>query len=176
MAFDPLVTPIDYVLFNGKPTPGIAVLDGASQPMKWDELVGYGWSGSFAIFKGQRLSKFKIFLDLVTADHWQEWESFAATISKPVAGQRPKSISMWHPWLVTLGIKAGVILDISQPQEQDLGIWRVTLEILEFRAPKRTLAKPDSAATQDGKPQSAAEAAFVNAAKATSAKLQELGS
>lgn len=174
MAFDPLLTPVDFILLNGQRSPGLATVEGAGLPRKWDELVGYGWSGSFTVYKGQRLATWKVHLDLVEPQDWIDWEAFRTLLARPISGQRPKALDIWHPWLAPFGIKSCVVRDVTQPTETDDAIWRVSIDFMEFRAPKRALARPDASTTKDGTPQSAAEAAFVAAAKEDADKLREL--
>jgi hypothetical protein len=173
MAFDPEATPIDFVLLTGKRSPGIATLEGVSRPRKWDEIVGYGYSGGFSVYRGQRLCHFKLHLDLVTEQDWVDWYAWRPILDRPPARQRPKALTIWHPWLVDAGIKSCVVEDDSQPVMTEPGIWRVTIPLLEFRAPKRVLAKPDASTNNPAAPQSAAEAAFVRAADDVAAKLKE---
>lgn len=164
MAFDPVLNPTDFYLLQGRKSPGICKITGAGMPRKWDEIVGYGWSGGFAIYKGQRLAKWKAIHTLATEQDWADWEAFLPLLSRPTSSQRPKALDIWHPWLERFALKSCVVDHVAQPEEDgDLGLWQVTVDYLEFRAPKRALAKPDSSDSKTGEPQSAAEKALGDA-------------
>lgn len=146
MAFDPNITPIDYFMLADQRSPGVARIEKANSPRNWDQRNGYGWSGSFPVFTGLKLSEFDAIIELWSTDDWAAWEDFRPLVAKPPYGKRPKALKIWHPWLAELGIKSAVIFDVLQPQRiGETGGWSRTIQLLEWRQPKIALAKPASA-------------------------------
>lgn len=173
-AWDPLVQSTDFVLLAGKQTPGIAEIVDPRTERRWEEIVGPGFSGGFSIYRGEKLRRFKIKIQLVEAKHWDEWEAFISVLGPPVQGPNSKALAVWHPLLVTHQIKGCEVVSWSGPTEQDLGIWQVEIECLEFRAPKKSLTKPIAESATREAPQSAAEAAFFAAGEEDAQKAREL--
>jgi hypothetical protein len=147
-AYDPYVTPVDYILLAGQRSPGIAVVSGASDARKWDVREGYGLSGGITVFRGRQIAKFTVTLKLVTAQDWVDWAAFQPLVARPPYGTKPKSMSIWHPWLALLDISSVGVEEVSQPEEDgDTGAYIVTIKFLETREPKFALAKPEAAVT-----------------------------
>jgi|SRR6478752_6063248 len=146
--FDPYVTPIDYILLAGQRSPGIAVVSGAADVRKWDVRQGYGLSGGITVFRGRDISHFTVTLKLVTAKDWADWDTFKPLVARPPFGTKPKSMSVWHPWLAMLDISSAGVEEVGQPEEDgDTGAYSIPIKFLETREPKFALAKPEAAAT-----------------------------
>lgn len=143
MSFDPFVTPIDYFLLASQRSPGVAQIAGAGSPRKWDEHGGYGLSGSTLIFTGTKLSEFEARLMLTTSQDWADWHAWKPLVARPPRMTRPRALDIWHPWLEELEIKRAVVLDVLQPEQDDTGGWTRIVKFKAFRAPVRTLAKPE---------------------------------
>ena len=149
-AFNPLLTPIDQAILNGVLTPGLCRIQHASDPRRWDERQGYGVSGSFAVYYGSKLAHFDMIIRLFSDGDWTNWDSFRSIVARPPAGQRPQSISIWHPWLQMLGIKSVGVEDLQQPEEtDDTGGYQITIPLIEWRTPKLTLSKPTATKTPE---------------------------
>jgi len=148
MAFDPYLTPVDYILLAGQKSPGIAVVSGAADARKWDVREGYGLSGGITVFRGRQLAHFTVTLKLVTAQDWVDWGSFKTLVARPPFGTKPKSMSIWHPWLAELDISSVGVEEVGQPEEDgDTGAYSIAIKFLETREPKFALAKPVAATT-----------------------------
>jgi hypothetical protein len=148
MTYDPYVTPVDHILLAGQKSPGIAVVSGAADVRKWDVRAGYGLSGGVTVFRGRELSKFTVTLKLVTAQDWTDWDAFKPLVARPPFGTKPKSMSIWHPWLAALDISSVGVEEVGQPEEDgDTGAYSIAIKFLETREPKFALAKPEAAAT-----------------------------
>lgn len=150
MAFDPTTQPVDYIKLAGQKSPGVAEVVGAGSPREWDERKGYGLSGSFSIFKRRELAKFSVRLKLVSQQDFADWATWSKIVLKlPTrrGGNTPASgyLAIEHPMLADLDIKAVGVRNVSQPEQTDHGEWTVTIDFIEFRSPKLTLAKPDGA-------------------------------
>ncbi len=149
----------DFVELGGKKSPGVCAIMGAGTPRNWDIRQGYGFAGAFCVFTGTSLAKFDIVLNLWEDEHWDKWADFSTVLAlppKPTAAQlanilsiptsKPKALSIKHPILVTppLNITSVVIEDVSQPMQDDDGLWTIVIKCLEFRAPQPiNLKKPD---------------------------------
>jgi hypothetical protein len=158
MAYNPLETPIDFVIFRGVPTPGIGVVQKAKREIKVDEIGGYGVSGSVLVVHGRKLVPFDVIVTLLTQEHWEEWDNFKEVVLTMPSGPNATAIDVWHPWLTMLDVKSCVVNAVSQPEPDETGGFRITISCTEFRKPKPALAapksaenKPDSADTPAGK-------------------------
>lgn len=147
MTWDPISNPIDYIKLNDKKSPGVAEVVGASAPRKLKELEGYALSGGFVLFRGNKLAKFSVEIRLYTVQDWADWYAWKPLIDRVPVGERAKALSIWHPHLEDLNIKAALVEDVTQPKQTGDGEWTITIKFCEFRSPKRTLAKPEAAAS-----------------------------
>lgn len=147
MAYDPLVTPIDFVTFNGVKTPGLATVEKADAPVHWDERQGYGLAGAFPIGGWRKLTHFVVKVRIFTSVEWAAWWSTIAPIlARTPPGKRPKAINVWHPWLAAKKITAAVVENELQPVQTEPGVYEIEIPMLEWRGPKIALVKPDAAA------------------------------
>jgi hypothetical protein len=145
-AFDPYITPQDYIVLQGAKSPGKAVVTGATDKRKWDIQIGYALSGGITIYRGKEISKFSVVLTLATAQDWIDWAAWRKLVARPPNGVRPKAMTIEHPWLRMLDIHEVSIEEVGQPEESDeTGAWTVTIKFLEFRLPKPVFLKPEAA-------------------------------
>lgn len=156
MAWDPITDPKDYILLGGQKSPGLADVSGASSPREWDERKGYGLSGSFSVFCGRRLAHFSVKLRLSTVEHWADWYAWKGIVDKIPkrrgAGKDSGNLDIWHPVLEGLDIRAVGVAEVMQPEQTDHGEWTIEVKFIEFRHPRVTLAKPESAAATPNDP------------------------
>lgn len=159
MAFNPLISPVDYIMLGahdprqnvrvtGSRSPGLAEVKKASTPRKWDKRLGYGLSGSFPIFRGRDLAEFDVIIRLTEDEDWIDWNSWKPLVEVPPFGRFPKALDIWHPWTEAAKIGSCVVVNVSQPEPDEYGTFTVTIPMLEWRRPKLDLAKPDGAANQ----------------------------
>jgi hypothetical protein len=144
MAWNPIDNPVDYIKLAGQKSPGLADVDGASSPRKWDEAAGYGLSGATIRFTGDGLAKFAVRLRFYTVEHWAAWDAWKPLVFNRPKGKSPRALDIWHPHLEELGIKSVVVEDVSQPKQTADGEWTVEIKFIQFRMPKLTLAKPEA--------------------------------
>lgn len=150
MTFNPLSSPIDYIVLAGKRSPGVAEINSASSPREWDERKGYGVSGSFSIFMRRGLAKFTVTLTLTDDQDWAdwaEWKPIVDRVPKRRLGRGPDSgyLEIQHPILADLDIKAVGVTEVGQPVQTDHGLWQITIGFIEWRRPVIGLAKPEAA-------------------------------
>lgn len=145
MAWNPWQTPIDYVLIATAKTPGICDVQGADSPRNWTEVSAYGMGGSTLIFRGLGNSDFKLRLRLYSDQDWEDWTKFSRIVKATPVGVRPKTLSIWHPFLEDLGISAVGITNVSQPEEIDDGGFAIIISCRQYRKMRMSLSKPQSA-------------------------------
>lgn len=152
---NPIDHPVDFVLVNRKPSPGRAVVEGASDPRKWDERQGYALGGSTLFYTGFPQAHFSVKVSLYTAAQWAEWSTWVKPLLKkpkrvltpdgvaPVARGDFGAFDIWHPFLAGFGIKSAVVEEILQPVLTDeTGEWTHEIKMISFRPPAPTFAKP----------------------------------
>lgn len=144
MSYDPNLTPVDFILLSDQRSPGVATIEGAGIPLKWDEQNGYGFSGAFAIFRGLKISNFTVKLRLDAEQDWIEWDTWRPLVARPPFGRRPTARDIWHPWLEMLEIRSVVTEFVGQPEDQDDGSFVIPIKFKAWRPPKLSLAKPKS--------------------------------
>ena len=142
--WSPFRLSIDSALIANLPTPGLLLIEKANSPRQWDERNGYGWSGSFPVFIGQRLSAFDLTFKMYNDDDWTKYQALRPILVRPPFGKRPTSLDIVHPILMDLEIRSVVITDVLQLTPIDNGGWAKTIECLSFRRPKVALAKPEA--------------------------------
>ncbi len=153
MTWNPLDAPVDFVLLGGVRSPGLASLEGADSPRKWDQRKATATTGATLVFKGIDLSKFRLLLRLYTAEHWGTYiTDFQPLLQRPPSGQRPRALDIEHPFLEALGIRSVVVGNVKQPTQTGDGEYTIEVELLEFRAPVRAIARPDGSVNQPATP------------------------
>lgn len=142
--WDPFTIPIDSAKISGLDTPGLLVIDKANSPRQWDERNGYGWSGSFPVFVGQRLSFFDLTFKMYTTEDWKRYKALKPLLVRPPFGKRPKALDIVNPILEDLEIFSFVILDVGRLTPIDNGAYSKTIECMQHRRPRIALAKPEA--------------------------------
>jgi hypothetical protein len=123
----------------------VAEVVGASSPRKWDEQKAYAQSGATVKYTGLGLARFSVQLRLYSAQDWADWDAFRHTVAKPPAGTKPLALSIEHPHLEDLEIRAVVVEELMQPEQIDDGEWLIEIRFIEWREPKKALATPKGA-------------------------------
>lgn len=141
MAWNPYTEPVNYVMFAGQRTPGIAEVIGANAPRRWDERESYGWSGAFIVYHGQKLSHFTVRLRLYTEQDWEDWAAFKPLVDKVPLGKRQGPLDLVHPQLAQVGIKSAAVEDVYIEELYDPGVWQIDIKMIEYRSPRLALAQ-----------------------------------
>jgi hypothetical protein len=144
--WNPFTLSIDAAVLSGLVTPGFAIIERGGTPRNWDERMGYGWSGSFPVFTGQKLGFFDLTFRMFTKTDWELYRAIRPLLVRPPYGKRPQALDIVHPILLDLEIRSIVITDVKQLRQTDPGVWEKTIECLQFRKPKIALAKPEASA------------------------------
>lgn len=139
--WNPIDSPVDYIVLAGKKSPGIATIFGADRPRKYDEQNGYGLSGATLRFTGLGLSHFKVELMLYTTEDWDAWNVWKSVLDKPPTGRVPQSLSIRHPLLDSVQISQVVVENDVAPEQVGDGVWKVEIKFSQFRKVRIALAK-----------------------------------
>lgn len=146
MPFNPLTSPVDYVVLAGQRSPGVCEVVGGTSPRRWDERRGFGLSGATVVFHGVGLAKPLLRIRLFTEQHWSDWATWRELVQRPPLGERPRAMDIEHPILEDLGVRSVVVEDVTQPTQTGDGEWTVEVKLIEFRRPEIALATPSGAA------------------------------
>ncbi len=154
MAFDPSITPVDYILLQGLQSPGTARVVDAAGRGKVDVRGAYGISATVVVWR--EIAEFKVVIELRTSEDWEQWEVWAAaTVLREMRPNNPgpaskQALDIWHPWLEMLDIKSVIVKSVGQPTPIDDGtVFAITIEFVEFRAAKFTLSKPEGSRARE---------------------------
>lgn len=154
MSFDPVTSPVDYILLASQRSPGFADVKGLGTPRKWEERRSYGFGGAISVYRGRSLSKFSVALRLYTAEDWEDWHAWRPLVERPPVpepdptspirsfGRTPRALDIWHPILEDFGIVAVGIEDVLQPLQTADGEWTIEIKFIEYRRPRFALSKP----------------------------------
>lgn len=136
MTWTPLTSPVDHVLLAGQRSPGIADVQGAGSPRRWDIRRGYALSGARPVFRGMDVARFRVVLRLLTEADWEAWHEWKVLVQQPPTGTRPRALDIWHPVLEECGISSAVVENVEQPVHDGTGLWTIAIAFIEFRPPQ----------------------------------------
>jgi hypothetical protein len=91
MTFQPIDDPVDYILLAGQQSPGLATIEGAGSPRRWEERRGYANSGSTIVYRGRGLAAFKVLIRLWEPEHFTAWETWSALVKAAPPPQFPRA-------------------------------------------------------------------------------------
>jgi hypothetical protein len=145
VTWTPLSSPVDSIVLAGRQSPGIADVQGAGSPRRWDIRKGYALSGARAVFRGMDIARFRVRLRLYTKADWSAWHDWKAIVQRPPSGTRPQALDIWHPVLEDCGIASAVVEDVSQLEGAESGEWTVTISFIEHRPPLPMIIRTEGA-------------------------------
>jgi hypothetical protein len=146
--WNPITEPVDYVLLADQRSPGLAELQKASSPRRWDERRGYGLSGARVVYRGIALSHFTLLLRLYTVEDWDAWHEWKALVQRAPDQTRPRALDFSHPITDELGIRSVVVENVLQPVQTADGEWTIEIGLIEYRTPTPALLRPDGSVTR----------------------------
>jgi hypothetical protein len=154
MSFDPISSPVDYVIVNGDRSPGIATITGFADRRNYDERMGWGFTGATNIYKGAPLQRGKLVLQLLTPDDFSAYARWRrshlqrpspptqAQLDRGVARPRPIILDIVHPILDAMDIHRVLVEEVGQPEQDDNGGWTVEIALKEHHPPHRSAQRP----------------------------------
>lgn len=144
----------DFIELGKFPTvlrsPGLAVVKNAGSPRNWKPNEGHGLDGATLTYLGANLSKFDVDIFCWMPAHFVEWEFFASLLlckplPLPAAGiALPEfALSIGHPILNARPwcIDKVVVEDVSSWEQNDVGLFSLTIKFIEYRKPVSVLRK-----------------------------------
>jgi hypothetical protein len=152
MSFNPTTTPVDYILLANRRSPGIAEVNAANSPRRWDERRGYALSGARVVYRGIGLTRPIVTLRLYTDQDWQDWHEWRDLVERPPVGERARALDIWHPILEDLQVTSVVVEDVLQPKQTADGEWSIDIKFIEFRRPVRALSVPEGSEERSDDP------------------------
>jgi hypothetical protein len=141
---DPASSALNLVVVNGVPSPGRATVIGAAVPYKYDIKEGYGLSGATTTYHGRGVAKFTLHIDIWAREHFLAWPLFKKLLEPPKPSL-PLVVEMQHPVLSDQGISKVAVESMGALERQSNGLWRCTIQLLEWRPPVPALVKPRGA-------------------------------
>ncbi len=138
---DPKSPALNFVTVNGFPSPGKATITGAAIPWNYDVHPGYGLSGATTIFRGRGIAEFTLTIELWAPEHFLAWPLFVKLLEPPKPGLK-LVFEMQHPILAAQDIKSVVVKSLGALERQSNGIWKCTIQLMEWRPPIPALVKP----------------------------------
>src|SRR4051794_20757666 len=103
MRFDPITSPVDYIILAGAKSPGMADVGGASSKRNFDVRQSYGVTGARVVYKGNALSSFSVRIRLYSVEDWAAWDVWKLLLTRPPKrhGQVVKAdaLDIQHPIL-----------------------------------------------------------------------------
>lgn len=138
--------PVDYIILQGKASPGLAELVGVSAPRNLQVQTGMGYNDALVRFAGFSPQKFSVKFHLYDEFDWAEWHNWKPLVQKRVdsapgsaAAKVAAAMTIVHPFLndPTIGITAVIVEDVLAPvRADDTGEWVVEVKFISYRKPK----------------------------------------
>lgn len=154
MAFQPLTSPIDYIVLAGRRSPGLATIEGLETKRNFQERRGFGTSFASLRFRGVELARFKVMIRLYSVQDWADWHGWKSLVRRPVSESNPNSITrarpqarpmtIDHPILADFEITDVVVENVIQPVQTDSGEWMIEIRFIEYHEPVVALEQPRS--------------------------------
>lgn len=150
MPFNPVRNPINVLVLDGKPSPGLCTIKNADQIREWAERGGFGQTGGFSIFKKVKLAHPVVEFKLYTAEQWDEWHEWSPMIYQLPrarvgdAGVTGGYLRCEHPILEDARITALGVEKIRSPVQSEDGVWEIVVEFIQYHRPETTLSKPEA--------------------------------
>ena len=166
MAFQPLTSPVDYIVLANRRSPGLATIEGLETPRNFVERRGFGTSFASLRFRGVSLSRFKVMLRLYTDQDWADWDAWKSLVRRPVqaTGERgvgrrlAPALTIEHPILADFEITDVVVENVIQPVQTADGEWTIEIRFIEYHEPVVALEQPRSNQNGPRQPYDPAEA------------------
>lgn len=142
MTWDPITSPVDYVLVAGQRSPGTTEVQGAGSPREWEKRKSRGRSGASLVYVGLDLAEFALVTRVTTPEEYQAYRQWLSSFAvRPPTGEEAAAVAVWHPFLEECSIAAAVVKDTPQPEQLADGEWTLKVVMTEYREPRRALTR-----------------------------------
>lgn len=154
---DPFSAPQDYdfVKIDGVENPGIIApkgISGFKRETEWDVKKGKGTKGGTATLSQLPPAKGSIKFLLYSKFHCEAWDQiYRARFKFDPTKKTKNAVDIYHPALAKLDIHSVVTESIGPETPEGLGIWSITVELLEYLPqPKKTVTSTPNGSTSTG--------------------------
>jgi len=139
---DPIANPEwwHYVYVGGIKITTPCELDGFARVNGWDVKKGKGADGATVTTTGRDPAKGKLKFLLWTSQHFTDWSSQYALFQYDPTKKQVQAIDLWHPALASVEINGFVTEEITPPMHVGLGLYTITVSVLEYLPPPPTSA------------------------------------
>ncbi len=141
----------DKIVIAGSASPGKATVKNLETASEWDIRKGYGFSGATVIYMGESLVKFLVEFEFWLDAQYAEWQAYAKRFfSKPTRSPVPGQVlalGIKHPLLNAepYNVDKVVRTTVSGLEQDEYGLWTVSVGFLQYRPPQFFLSKPNGA-------------------------------
>lgn len=143
-AWNPLLVPVSYFTVGSVASPGVTTVEGEGLVFDWEKKKGVGTSGATAKYTGQDLVRWTTKTLLWEDAHFEAWEAFESPLRQEPTGAKFKALDFWHPKTSRIGITAAKVLKLGLlTEEDDTGLYSITVEWEQHRPPAPAQAKAD---------------------------------
>jgi hypothetical protein len=173
----------DTIVIGGTPCPGKVTITGGNKAFRWQVNLAPWTSGATVNPLGDDIIEFDVLVQLWTARHWQDWQTFAksylstAVVSAP-GGVTSLALSIQHPILNAPPLSLDhVLVKRMTPMVNDgTGLWSCTISFMQFRPQtKPAKSRPNAAIPAAAKPQPTIQDAQDAQIQKLQAQMQALG-
>ncbi len=137
---------LNVCTINGLVSPGRLRVSGFAQILNWEVRPGYGMTGATTVFRGRGLTPGTLLFEFWNQDQIDEWFVFSKVFDVP---QKPLgtrlALGIAHPILKAIGVETIVMTKMHQIEINQNGLWSVSVEVLEYKAPIKAIVKPRGA-------------------------------
>src|SRR5882724_2061701 len=146
----------NFVEVDGAENPGIIApggITGFKRDTEWEVKKGKGTKGGTATLTQLPPAKGSIKFLLWSTAHFQDWdESFRKRFKYDPTKKTKNAVDIFHPTLAKQDIHSVVTESIGPETPEGLGLWSITVDLLEYLPPPtKTATSTPSGSTSDKK-------------------------
>ena len=175
MAFDPIRYPREEDIFRigGVASPGVSILSGFERVYGWEVKKGKGVKGSTATLNEFPPCEGTIKIQLWTPEHFDEWDVFRRLLKYDPTKKGVNALDFYHQSTEDIDLRSVVCRGISPRVHEGLGLYAVTIKLLEYNPPpkKSAVSTPSGSKTSAGKTPGASSDPVADAKQAEIARL-----
>ena len=138
--------PQDYIVLDGKRSPGIAEVADAKAVYDYHVHEQPFATGARMLFRRRELAQFSVRLHLFTREDLVALDAWRTIVDRVPDARKPaNALAIAHPQLSALGIVSCVVLSVSQLEHDTFGGYYLTIQFAEFRGlPEISQAKVEA--------------------------------
>jgi len=140
---------VDYIQIGTDRSPGKCTIRGFSVARSWDIRKGFGFTGATLVPMGDDPARGTLHFELWTAEQYDAWNIFAKKYFSRAAAHlpgssKPKTLGIKHPVLngPPLEVDEVVVEECTALENDGYGVWRCEVKLIQYRAPRPALERP----------------------------------